>query len=911
MSMEWMESIGPVETSVNTGASERAGSDGAGSGRVPRVAVIGVHGIARHPAGETENAMANLLLSLPAIDKDADRSYEPFRATGIQIPLQRVKGPIVLGKKKRASYQEQSDKFAEYLASAATQENRGRRAVENRSENDVWQGTQTGNDYTQLLLHKYEGGADGNVYITTRLEGERSAVAGKAKKKVDIYEVLWADLAHPDSSIVGFFLSFFSLLLHLGSLSRLTVDSGAGENGNSGGFREVLWWSYLWAQRWAVRVLQIFLPLFKLLLLVVVLSAIPAVSSRLAGDVAKMAFDASLGALGVLGAAFFLYKGILWKNRSPWLWAVTAVLPVAIGAGGFYALASVKGGTAPQIVSALECWVFLGLPIIAFILSKYESYRNGVQITGWIGYGLSVAAFVLLLYLAGGDVTQASFWLVEFVVAAIRISWLTISFFAIVALMLGSLVWRLAGADKPKQARLRAAVRTSRFALAMPTAFFLLVTPVIWAALFKLADWVQKPFFGLNGGENDGNALLLWLTKVHFIPDAHEPEVFRDYFHSILGWGLGYQVPITMALVSLGLFLLVWWAVPSALLETYPQRDKKVPPRSSTNVQTERLGSWLSRGLDGTAVVTFLFWCSIFLAYPVVYVLGFWETGWLHTIAVALANITRWIVDEPLLAMGGAAVVAMVKYGSSALETILDVDTYLRASPSDATPRAKIFERFVSTLRYVASHRDAEGHGYDSVVIVAHSLGSLISADLLRYLYVGQNQPRPVDAGDLEDWRFDPALVRYGFAGEAGVDKIELQLLTMGSPIRQLLNRFFPYLYDWVRAEPDNGLGPLPAPTPAVDAPKSTKEEKGPDPGKLGLSSWVNMYRSGDYVGRSLWLNEWYNRTNGKGGDGRYPQPIHEAVDGSTKEMCIGAGAHTHYWDDTAPDVAEMLDQMI
>jgi len=27
--------------------------------------------------------------------------------------------------------------------------------------------------------------------------------------------------------------------------------------------------------------------------------------------------------------------------------------------------------------------------------------------------------------------------------------------------------------------------------------------------------------------------------------------------------------------------------------------------------------------------------------------------------------------------------------------------------------------------------------------------------------------------------------------------------------------------------------------------------------------------------------------------------------------MCIGAGAHTHYWDQSAPDIAEKLDDLI
>src|SRR5260370_21057096 len=80
-----------------------------------------------------------------------------------------------------------------------------------------------------------------------------------------------------------------------------------------------------------------------------------------------------------------------------------------------------------------------------------------------------------------------------------------------------------------------------------------------------------------------------------------------------------------------------------------------------------------------------------------------------------------------------------------------------------------------------------------------------------------------------------------------------------------------------------------------------------------GREKWVSAYRSGDYIGRSLWLNEWYGRTTT--GTGEYPQPISVAQDNAAalvrEEMCIGAGAHQHYWDQSAPDIAEKLDLLI
>jgi hypothetical protein len=205
-------------------------------------------------------------------------------------------------------------------------------------------------------------------------------------------------------------------------------------------------------------------------------------------------------------------------------------------------------------------------------------------------------------------------------------------------------------------------------------------------------------------------------------------------------------------------------------------------------------------------------------------------------------------------------------------------------------------ERYVSLLRYLTDDKQSHG-GYNKVVIMAHSLGALISGDLLLYL----------------NSQGDPDLARLGLAGPAlkHEKKIDLRLFTIGDPARQFLNRFFPYLYQWVREEPDNTVGHLGS---VAQAPPAPPRWATPDPGRLGLEIWVNAYRSGDYIGRSIWLDEWYDRST-VGGSGGYPQAIHVERDNPAQphreEMCIGAGAHQHYWDQSAPDIAEKLDDLI
>lgn len=131
----------------------------------------------------------------------------------------------------------------------------------------------------------------------------------------------------------------------------------------------------------------------------------------------------------------------------------------------------------------------------------------------------------------------------------------------------------------------------------------------------------------------------------------------------------------------------------------------------------------------------------------------------------------------------------------------------------------------------------------------------------------------------------------------------------MGNPVRQLLNRFFPYLYEWVRPIPDNSLEPLKDPAPP-QPPAVIGSDVGPDPRSLDVARWVSAYRSGDYVGRSLWLDEWYSR-EASNGPGKGKTYVAKDSAGLREEMCIGAGAHQHYWDQSAPDIAEKLDELI
>jgi hypothetical protein len=359
---------------------------------------------------------------------------------------------------------------------------------------------------------------------------------------------------------------------------------------------------------------------------------------------------------------------------------------------------------------------------------------------------------------------------------------------------------------------------------------------------------------------------------------------------------------ITLALVLLGC------AVARSLIYSKAKLNK------ATNRECAQLGDWFSRGLDSTRAVTSLFWHSIFTVAVIFGVLDyFYSHGRLAWIP--LIGSSRWLIwfirftnDATLrvldlvgarLAISGVAIGALIyKYGRVPLDILLDVDNYLRTSPLDNAPRARIAERYVSLLRYIASQRSGDAPYYDKVVIAAHSLGALISADLLHYLR----------------WEPDAKLVDLGYGAVGQADaRIRIRLFTFGNPLRQLLNRFFPHLYWWVREEPDNAVKPLQVGT---DVLPGISPLMPPNPADLGpgVQCWTNAYRSGDFVGRFLWADNWYRRTMIAHG-GPYPDAVavaRDAVQNPTRmEMCIGLGAHNDYLNRTAPDMAAHLDLLI
>jgi hypothetical protein len=256
--------------------------------------------------------------------------------------------------------------------------------------------------------------------------------------------------------------------------------------------------------------------------------------------------------------------------------------------------------------------------------------------------------------------------------------------------------------------------------------------------------------------------------------------------------------------------------IPSLLEEMFPTTNVDARgPRRAALLWSERLGRWLSGGrqwlkrafrtvvppgamVGGVLYLALVYRQFAFAVGPV----GIWTkelAGWLDVFqGETLVAAGKWLA-------GGAVTIAALGSRFSrtigrlrvAIDAVLDVDNYFGDPPDRQPPRARIFSRYASLLAYL---RD---RGYARIVIVSHSQGTVISADLLRYLHTQERLP------DI-------------------LGEMPIALVTVGSPLRDLYAEHFPLLYEWMGS---NAGGFATARPSASD---------------IGAVEWVNAYRSGD-----------------------------------------------------------------
>jgi hypothetical protein len=443
----------------------------------------------------------------------------------------------------------------------------------------------------------------------------------------------------------------------------------------------------------------------------------------------------------------------------------------------------------------------------------------------------------------------------EALLVGVLLAWAAFVAVQIATLLLG--LWLGRGCDPAG----RASLHTSRLLLVGSSGLFALLTLVLWSVVSYLA----------------GRALSDFLYLPVLFPGTYRSVdiFFDDRVHSL---GAFFTPLVGAFALVIGAALMV--VLPSLLEELSPTRNLDAAGASKGAAEwARRLGTWLGAGVRalGTAFKALVPLGALaggllylaFVARQLAFTAGAGRelTAWLAGVleifeGESLVAAGKWLAGGALtLAALGARFTETFGRLRVAIDAVLDVDNYFADPPNRRPPRARIFARYASLLRYL------RGAGYARLVIVAHSQGTVISADLLRYLHA-QNR--------LQD-----------IAGGA-----RLALVTLGSPLRDLYAERFPLLYRWMGAR------------------EAGFESAAPAAADLGLAEWVNACRSGDYVGRFIWTphNDPARFDMARvGPDGR----VQARRAGDRTEFCLGAGAHTHYFSDDAVALAAEIERMV
>ena len=784
---------------------------------LPRIAVLAVHGVADQAPHDSARDMAELLCRL-GFDGSSRRCYDPFRLQGVAIPVR----PLVPD--------------AGHVTSDLVRDP-GSSPLDEA--------------FTREALKDFAIRGDEAVYETVVLESVRSDEDGSPVAAVDIYEMYWADLSRLSTGWLRIFGELYQLLLHVGSLAvHVATGVVARRNGRTArAFRLFV--------RMAATLLGVPIAVLNLALGV---AALLVLADRLTPYAQPCAVALSAGVTMVAAGALFSRI-----RRFPAL--------VSFGVLGAIAAAAIADWTAlatrPPAAAVAQFGtvvVVAGSAALAALLRKYTSTRPGSATFSAVTVPIVLVGGTASVWLSASRphaLVYAGFHLAEPLYLALRAPWIALVLASWGALAAGALLLIQRRHDCP----VRRAVWSALLCLSMPSMAFLFLTCALWKALAMAAGPLGASMYAL--------------LPVPFIGLRTRTTTLDGFADLLLRNSVGDGLPLMLLLMAGAVVIAAWAIGPVVWAEIFPP---------SHNRQSAALGNWLTNGFRLMAFAGGLIVVAFFFVLPIgAGVTDATGHGTLAAIDGLFQLLGAGLNLKLLFGVVGLPATSLLVFANrlqslaagfrTPLDILLDVDNYLRMDPRTHTVRARIFARYVSVLSRL-SRRDAlHPDGYDGIVIVAHSQGTVITADLLRFL--------------------------RATGAQAGLRLPPIHLFTMGSPLRQLYGERFPDLYAWAFHE-DHSAWSAGARIPATQL---------PDPRELGVERWLNAYRSGDYVGRWLWRADQCADQFASGERtpwiANVPLPLASDAEGRRLETCIGAGAHTHYWDQTAPDVAVLLDRLV
>ena len=831
-----------------------------------RVAVIAIHGVADQKLGGTCQALAELLIAQApngSVYEPGVREDEILQVKMLEPVMPAPATRDGLGKKFHQSIR------SDFLRQGDAPTGKKRSLATPRAP------LSNGADFTDYTLAQaklenapIETYTAPRITMTRRKIDARPGATRVASDEIDIHEVYWADLSRLSGSVPRILTELFTLLFRLSSLGRDTVQLQAA----AAAYKDDPFWRVLARlQSLLDFAYSRVLALLFLQLLMVALVLVPA--GVLTSDVVALHHAASVIA-GMAAGLWYFYR---FRHA-----AIALVIAVMVGIGLW---------SGPGVWVVGVAWIALLSVLYDWWMRVCEERFPLVRAVGWVLWPISVASVITFAARASsGDLAMwvwGALGALEVVLKLIAFWWLAAAPFTLAWLCASAVASHRLGAGSPAGApvdiRAKSSVATGRVCLFISLGFFIIISMTAWALV---TTGVERAV------ERVPYLPVLFTPPPSPVPgDAVSPGLITaDRFldERFVASTSGFSV-IALLLFPLVLYL-VLMLLPSVLAEV-----------GSIVQRGQRLGRWLTGGYRRLDLATFIVvaaavaaavLAAIVLAAPMMAFdlvptrlgallksFGDLSRDWLKYFVISAGTATV------ALTAAGGALSRYAPWLRAPLDAALDVDNHFREFPRRAIPRARIFSRYVAVLNHVAAQ------DYERIVIVSHSQGTVISADLLRYM---KERAEIVGGGRGDDqvarlWR------------DVGS---RIVLLTAGCPLRQLYAARFPEMYDWVLR--DNG---------AV---------MGPAAADVGAAFWVNVYHTGDYVGRWLWSRSahareypWSQIDQIRGRDTYAPTPVDASdwrtlMDGATeKDVSIGAGAHTHYFASDRAVMASIVDALI
>ena len=383
---------------------------------------------------------------------------------------------------------------------------------------------------------------------------------------------------------------------------------------------------------------------------------------------------------------------------------------------------------------------------------------------------------------------------------------------------------------------------TALIAASVPAPLLLAVILSLWAAAYQIfGNLIPETCF------------TPWFKDLLF-PNVHTA---KEFLHSLVESSGSPAVVPYLTVMAVAATLVVGGLMPSIKAELVrPAFDQM----ATGGEPSHKLGNWLDGGFMSIVLASFIAGVGFFILLPLGVISQALQWKFFDNPADWIAAVGKWVGGTGVGFLAASQLFAKTFSGffgklRIVIDAALDVDNWLRERPRGNTPRLHIFSRFNSLLRYL------ERGNYDRIVIVAHSQGTVVAADFFRFL----KHQLPERHNRLPPVFF----------------------ISAGCPLRQLYAWRFPFLYAWVNRPQGNPVEPI-----------------GPDPEECGISHWVNIFGSGDYVGRYLWAKD-------DAIDRWTPGVIQQSPTATKSEFCVGPQAHTHYFDIDSQTVGLEIDKAI